>query len=134
MEQVSERSGPIQARGFLIWFLRLSVLVCPPACVLLQYEKVEKIREGTYGVVYKALDKDTNETIMLRRSGREWRRVAGSGGEGRGRCNMHVARSRAWTTGGDGVALPDPGARGGNGVDDSGEVRCEGRWGRAREW
>jgi hypothetical protein len=47
-----------------------------------------------------------------RRSGREWRRAAGSGGEGRGRCNMHAAGSRAWTTGGDGVALSDPGARG----------------------
>jgi serine/threonine protein kinase len=32
---------------------------------LLQYEKVEKIKEGTYGVVYKALDKATNETIMV---------------------------------------------------------------------
>lgn len=32
-----------------------------------QYEKVEKIGEGTYGVVYKGLDKKTNETIALKK-------------------------------------------------------------------
>nr|XP_027085244.1 cell division control protein 2 homolog A-like isoform X3 [Coffea arabica] len=32
-----------------------------------QYEKVEKIGEGTYGVVYKARDKSTNETIALKK-------------------------------------------------------------------
>ncbi|KAJ3682094.1 hypothetical protein LUZ60_014667 [Juncus effusus] len=32
-----------------------------------QYEKVEKIGEGTYGVVYKARDKLTNETIALKK-------------------------------------------------------------------
>ncbi|KAF3509070.1 hypothetical protein F2Q69_00005482 [Brassica cretica] len=31
------------------------------------YEKVEKIGEGTYGVVYKARDKVTNETIALKK-------------------------------------------------------------------
>lgn len=37
-------------------------------CVwLLQYEKVEKIGEGTYGVVYKARDRVTNETIALKK-------------------------------------------------------------------
>ncbi|KAM0880608.1 hypothetical protein ACQ4PT_033449 [Festuca glaucescens] len=35
---------------------------CPP-----QYEKVEKIGEGTYGVVYKAKDRYTNETIALKK-------------------------------------------------------------------
>ncbi|KAM7267858.1 hypothetical protein ACFE04_010024 [Oxalis oulophora] len=32
-----------------------------------QYEKVEKIGEGTYGVVYKARDRKTNETIALKK-------------------------------------------------------------------
>ena len=32
-----------------------------------QYEKVEKIGEGTYGVVYKARDRSTNETIALKK-------------------------------------------------------------------
>ncbi|KAL8547489.1 hypothetical protein ACS0TY_006998 [Phlomoides rotata] len=32
-----------------------------------QYEKVEKIVEGTYGVVYKARDRLTNETIALKK-------------------------------------------------------------------
>ncbi|GBG79694.1 hypothetical protein CBR_g29959 [Chara braunii] len=32
-----------------------------------QYEKVEKIGEGTYGIVYKARDKITNETIALKK-------------------------------------------------------------------
>jgi len=34
---------------------------------MLQYEKVEKIGEGTYGVVYKARDRATNETIALKK-------------------------------------------------------------------
>ncbi|PRQ56189.1 putative protein-serine/threonine kinase CMGC-CDK-Pl family [Rosa chinensis] len=32
-----------------------------------KYEKVEKIGEGTYGVVYKARDRLTNETIALKK-------------------------------------------------------------------
>jgi cyclin-dependent kinase 2 len=32
-----------------------------------QYEKVEKIGEGMYGVVYKARDRITNETIALKK-------------------------------------------------------------------
>lgn len=34
---------------------------------MVQYEKVEKIGEGTYGVVYKARDRVTNETIALKK-------------------------------------------------------------------
>jgi len=37
------------------------------SCEYLQYEKVEKIGEGTYGVVYKARDRATNETIALKK-------------------------------------------------------------------
>ena len=35
--------------------------------MLQQYEKVEKIGEGMYGVVYKARDRITNETIALKK-------------------------------------------------------------------
>ncbi|RYQ95371.1 hypothetical protein Ahy_B08g090640 [Arachis hypogaea] len=34
---------------------------------LTESEKVEKIREGTYGVIYKARDRVTNETIALKK-------------------------------------------------------------------
>lgn len=33
----------------------------------MQYEKVEKIGEGTYGVVYKARDRTTNEIVALKK-------------------------------------------------------------------
>ncbi|KAG7944953.1 hypothetical protein I3843_15G129100 [Carya illinoinensis] len=32
-----------------------------------QYEKVEKIGEGTYGVVYKARNRKTNQTLALKK-------------------------------------------------------------------
>jgi cyclin-dependent kinase 2 len=32
-----------------------------------QYEKVEKIGEGTYGVVYRARDRVTNEIVALKK-------------------------------------------------------------------
>lgn len=34
---------------------------------VLQYEKVEKIGEGTYGVVYRARDRITGEIIALKK-------------------------------------------------------------------
>lgn len=37
------------------------------AILMWQYEKVEKIGEGMYGVVYKARDRITNETIALKK-------------------------------------------------------------------
>ena len=40
-------------------------LFCLP--MIFKYEKVEKIGEGTYGVVYKARDRVTNETIALKK-------------------------------------------------------------------
>ena len=41
--------------------------VSPDKLFFLQYEKVEKIGEGTYGVVYKALDKHTGQYSLLAR-------------------------------------------------------------------
>jgi len=32
-----------------------------------QYEKVEKIGEGTYGMVYRAQDRVTNKTVALKK-------------------------------------------------------------------
>lgn len=32
-----------------------------------QYEKVEKVGEGTYGVVYKARDRSNNDIIALKK-------------------------------------------------------------------
>ena len=31
------------------------------------FQKIEKIGEGTYGVVYKAMDRSTNEMVALKR-------------------------------------------------------------------
>jgi len=31
------------------------------------YQKIEKIGEGTYGIVYKAKDKHTNELVALKK-------------------------------------------------------------------
>ena len=46
-----------------IWLVELTeTKVC-----CLQYEKVEKIGEGTYGVVYKGRKRDTNEFIALKK-------------------------------------------------------------------
>lgn len=49
----------------LFWGPALNRVVCARARVFVQYEKVEKIGEGTYGVVYKAKDRYNNETITL---------------------------------------------------------------------
>lgn len=34
---------------------------------LSRYQKVEKVGEGTYGVVYKSIDKQTNQTVALKK-------------------------------------------------------------------
>ncbi|MFS7988987.1 putative cyclin-dependent kinase CMGC-CDK-Pl family [Helianthus anomalus] len=36
-------------------------------CFAVSYKKVEKIGEGTYGLVYKARHKVTNETVALKK-------------------------------------------------------------------
>lgn len=53
----------------ILWY-RLQSVVVAHICLLSlwwQYEKVEKIGEGMYGVVYKARDRLTNETIALKK-------------------------------------------------------------------
>ena len=37
-----------------------------------QYEKLEKIGEGTYGVVFKARDRITNQTFALKKIVIDW--------------------------------------------------------------
>jgi len=48
-------------------FHSISVSIFDSFPSTLQYEKVEKIGEGTYGVVYKGRDRSTNETIALKK-------------------------------------------------------------------
>ena len=38
-----------------------------PASQIDRYQKMEKLGEGTYGVVYKAIDKITGETVALKK-------------------------------------------------------------------
>jgi serine/threonine protein kinase len=38
-----------------------------PASNIDRYKKLEKLGEGTYGVVYKAIDKVTGETVALKK-------------------------------------------------------------------
>lgn len=41
--------------------------IAPPASPLERYEKLEKIGEGTYGVVYKARDRTTGKLLALKK-------------------------------------------------------------------
>jgi serine/threonine protein kinase len=38
-----------------------------PVQGLEKYKKLEKLGEGTYGVVYKAINLETNETVAIKR-------------------------------------------------------------------
>jgi serine/threonine protein kinase len=63
MEQVSQTTISTLFFSFLIpKYSPINSLI-----FILQYEKVEKIGEGTYGVVYKARDRDTKEIIALKK-------------------------------------------------------------------
>ncbi len=53
---------------FFIILLHLSFTFSPSLrCLSGQYEKVEKIGEGTYGMVYRAQDRVTNKTVALKK-------------------------------------------------------------------
>ena len=46
--------------------MRSSGNLTKPISELEKYQKMEKLGEGTYGVVYKALNKETGETVAIK--------------------------------------------------------------------
>lgn len=44
------------------------MVIAPPPPAVDQYEKLEKIGEGTYGKVYKARDKNTGKLVALKKT------------------------------------------------------------------
>ncbi|KAL9329097.1 hypothetical protein ACSQ67_004100 [Phaseolus vulgaris] len=63
----SSSSSNVYGSSFLFGGCHSIRELAPWNSEFLQYEKVEKIGEGTYGVVYKARDRVTNETIALKK-------------------------------------------------------------------
>jgi hypothetical protein len=60
--------------GYILWLRSNVIFIFKPdddpvglLCGAVQYEKIERVGEGTYGVVYKARDRRTNTIVALKK-------------------------------------------------------------------